>query len=209
MKGGSSLTTCDVTPESKLLLPKITATTLCQSYWTCSNFSYPQSSHRQLLLSKNCETVAVIGWYISDISKICIFLNNTGNKSSSIIFIRFLLRVKCQKINQIPVNWCFVDLCMSWTSSVLQESETVCCAVIMSLTTSTIKIIVGIVGSVFITVVNWNAWIKRGKLLHYRLNLTSLSTARFILQGKILYKFRHFSPVFTICVTLTLYYDYF
>lgn len=41
--------------------------------------------------------------------------------------------------------------------SVLQEPETVCCALIISLTTSTIKIIVGIVGSVFITVVNMNA----------------------------------------------------
>lgn len=133
-----------------------------QSYGTRSNFSYPQSSHRQLLFIKNCETVAAVAWFISDISKICIFLNNTRNKSSSIIFIHFLFTVKCQKINQIPVNWSFVDLCMSWTGSVLQELETVCSAVIMSLTTSTIK---GIVQSVFITIVNWNAWIKRKALI--------------------------------------------
>lgn len=98
---------------------------------------------------------------------------------------------------------------MKHVCRVLQESETVCCAVIMSLTTLTIKTIVEIIGSVFITVVNWKVLIKGGKLLYHGLNLTSLCTVKFILQGKISYEFRYLSPVFTICATLTLSYSYF
>lgn len=103
-----------------------------------------------------------------------------------------------------------MDFWMSRIGNVLQEPKTVHCALIICLTTSTIKIIVGIVERVFITVVNCNAWIKRGKLLSSELNLPAFSEYGEIhlARKKTSCKFWLFSPEFTVCVMLILFYNF-